>query len=313
MKTLRLFGFWVLAIAVMSSCNKVTYRKTAGGMPYQLYSGKGSKKINAGNIVKCYLSYKVKDSVYFSSFGKLPMYMPVNEVAQPYDISEIWIKLKAGDSVIATQMMDTFIKRNPTGIPPEFKKGDRIVTIIKVLDVFTTDSAQVADEQKEKKNFLATETAFLEKYLAEKNIKTEKTPSGAFIQIINPGTGNLIDSGKYVSENYTGISLSGKKFDSNTDTAFHHVGPYPFTVNAGQMIKGFDEAVMLMKAGGTAKVYIPSLLAYGGNPNPRSGIKPFEHLVFDIEIVDVKDTAPQQKPMKNQAPQIKIDAAQGQK
>lgn len=313
MKTIRLLAFWVSAIAVISSCNKVTYRKTAGGMPYQLYSGKGSKKIYAGNIVKCNLSYKVNDSVYFSSFGKLPMYMPVNQVAQPYDISEIWLKLKVGDSVIATQMMDTFIKRNPTGIPPEFKKGDRIVTIIKVLDVFTTDSAQVADEQKERKNFLAAETVFLEKYLAEKSIKTEKTSSGALVQIINPGTGNLIDSGKYVSVNYTGTLLSGKKFDSNTDTAFHHVGPYPFTVNTGQMIKGFDEAVMLMKPGGTAKVYVPSLLGYGGNPDPRSGIKPFEHLIFDIEVVDVKDAAPQEKPMRTQVPQIKIDTAQGRK
>lgn len=313
MKTIRLLVFLVLSAAVITSCNKVSYKKTAGGMPYQLYKGNGSKKIFPGNIVKCHVTYKVKDSVYFSSFGKLPVYMPVNQIAQPYDISEIWIKLKTGDSVIATQMMDTFIKRNPTGIPPEFKKGDRIVTIIKVLDVFTSDSAQVVDEQNERKNFLAGEISFLEKYLAEKNIKTERTKSGAFIQITKPGTGNLIDSGKYVSVNYTGTLLSGQKFDSNVDTAFHHIGPYSFTVNAGQMIMGFDEAVQMMKLGGSARVYVPSLLGYGGNPNPRSIIKPFDHLAFDIDIVDVKDSAPVEKPLRTQVPQIKIDTAQGKK
>ncbi|MBI5857350.1 MAG: FKBP-type peptidyl-prolyl cis-trans isomerase [Sphingobacteriales bacterium] len=313
MKTIRLFGFFVLAAGFMTSCNKVTYRKTAGGMPYQLYKGNGSKKIFVGNILKCNLIYKIKDSVYFSSFGKLPVYMPVNQVAQPYDISEVLLKLKVGDSVIATQMMDTFIKRNPTGIPPEFKKGDRIVTTIKVLDVFTTDSAQTADEQKERKAFLGTEIAYLAKYLAEKNIRVEKTTSGAFVQVTNPGTGNQIDSGKYVSVNYTGTTLGGKKFDSNVDTAFHHVGPYPFTVSAGQMIKGFDEAVLFLKPGGSARVYIPSLLAYGANPDPQSGIKPFEHLVFDIQVVDVKDSAPVVKSPRNQPAEIKIDTTQQKK
>jgi FKBP-type peptidyl-prolyl cis-trans isomerase len=153
--------------------------------------------------------------------------------------------LKIGDSLVATQMMDTFIRRNPMSIPPEFKKGDRIVTSLKVIGIFTSDSAAKVDEEKENKVFLDSEIEFLTKYLEGKNISAEKTPSGAFVKITNPGSGNLIDSGKYVSVNYTGTTLSGKKFDSNTDTSFHHVGPYPFTVDAQQMIKGFDEAVQL--------------------------------------------------------------------
>lgn len=312
MRTIKNLVLFLLATTLLAGCGKVAYRKTAGGMPYQLYKGKSTQKVFAGNIVKVNLSYKVKDSVYFSSFGKIPVYMPVNPESQPYDISEVMTTLKIGDSIVATQMMDTFIKRNPQSIPPEFKKGDRIITTLKVLGIFTGDSAAKADEEKENKVFLATEIEYLSKYLAGKNIAAEKTPSGAFVQVINPGSGNLIDSGKYVSVNYTGTSLSGKKFDSNTDTAFHHVGPYPFTVNAAQMIKGFDEAVRLMKSGSSAKVYIPSMLAYGARPQPGSGIKPFETLVFDIAIVDVKDKAPE---VKAQMPigKRKIDMPQQQK
>jgi FKBP-type peptidyl-prolyl cis-trans isomerase FkpA len=243
------------------------------------------------------LSYQVKDSVYFSSFGKVPVYMPVNPETQPYDISEIMTKLKIGDSVIATQMMDTFIKRNPMSIPPEFKKGDRIITTLKVLDIFTSDSLAVIDEEKEKKKVLASEIEFLEKYLAGKNIPVQKSSSGIFVQVINPGSGNLADSGKYVSLNYTGTHLDGKKFDSNVDTSFQHVGPISFTVGDGQMIKGFDEGVRFLRVGGSGKAYVPSMLAYGARPRPGSGIKPFEHLVFDLTIVDVKDKAP--------APEIK--------
>lgn len=309
MKTIRQFSLLLFAAAVFASCNKVSYRKTPGGMPYQLFQGAGTKKIYAGNIVKYNVTYKINDSVVFSSFGKLPTYIPVSGEVQPYDISELWLKLKVGDSVITTQMMDTFMKHSPNPLPPQFKKGDRVYTIIKVLDVFTSDSAVNVDEIKERKQFMATETSFWEKYLAEKKIKAEKTPSGAFVQIIKPGTGNLIDSGKYVSVNYTGTLLSGKKFDSNTDSAFHHVKPYPFTVSARQMIQGFDEAVRLMRLGSTARVYVPSMLGYGANPDPRSGIKPFDPLIFDIEIVDVKDSAPVEKTMRP----LKIDTTQHKK
>ena len=295
MRTIKNVLFFLIATSLLAGCGKVTYRKTTGGMPYQLYKGKGSQRISPGNIIKVNLSYKVKDSVYFSSFGTVPLYIPVNPTPQPYDISEVWTILKTGDSLIATQMMDTFIKRNPMNIPPEFKKGDRIVTVIKILDVFASDSASNADKLKTEKEWSLKENELLSKYIASKNINAQKTPSGAYVEIITPGTGELIDSGKYVSVNYTGTLFSGKKFDSNTDTAFHHVGPYSFTVNARQMIQGFDEAMRFMSMGSTAKVYVPSMIAYGGNPNPQSGIPPYSNLIFDIAIVDVKDKAPAEK------------------
>ena len=304
MRTIKNLVLFLIATTLLASCGKVAYRKTPGGMPYQLYKGKGTQNIFARNIVKVNLSYKVKDSLYFSSFGKVPVYMPVNPETQPYDISEIMTKLKIGDSVIATQMMDTFIKRNPS-IPPEFKKGDRIITTLKVLDIFTNDSAAVADEEKEKKKFLASEIEFLEKYLAGKNIPVQKSSSGIFVQVINPGNGNPVDSGKYVSLNYTGTTLDGKKFDSNVDTTFQHVGPISFTVGDGQMIKGFDEGVRFLKAGGSGRAYVPSMLAYGPRPRPGSGIRPFENLVFDLSIVDVKDKAPVTKPVEVPVPKRK--------
>lgn len=313
MCTIKNSLLFLLAITLLASCGKVAYRKTAGGMPYQLYKGKGTQKVLPGNILKVNLSYKVKDSVYLSTFGKIPFYMPVNQEAQPYDISEVMTKLKIGDSIVATQMMDTFIKRDPRSVPPEFKKGDRIITTLKVLGIFTSDSAAAADEEKEKKILLASEIDFLGKYLAGKNIVAEKSSSGIYVQVINPGSGNPVDTGKYVSLNYTGTTLDGKKFDSNIDTSFHHVGPISFTVGSGQMIKGFDDGVRFLKVGGSGRAYVPSMLAYGARPQPGSGIKPFEHLVFDLTIVDVKDKAPEEKPAELSKGKRKIDMPQQQK
>lgn len=293
MKSINAASVFFLAFLVLAGCNSATYKKTPGGMPYQLFESKDTVKINAGDIMKVGFTQKVNDSVYFTNVGTVPFYIPVNNMTNPYDLSEIWTKIKQGDSVVTTQMMDTFIKRNPQGIDPKFKKGDRILTYVKILKVFKKREDATADEEKEKELWKEKEAAELANYLKEKNIQAQKTPSGAYVEIISPGVGNVIDSGKYVTVNYTGTSFSGVRFDSNTDTSFHHATPYPFTVSAvpPEMIQGFDEAVRLMKKGEKAKVYIPSMLAYGPNPQTPK-IKPYENLIFDIEIVDVADKAP---------------------
>lgn len=296
MNTIKNLLLLIFAGAILVSCGKTSYRKTPGGMAYQIFPGKDTQRVYAGNFVKLHLTQKIKDSVYFSSNGSLPVYIPINAASQPYDLSEVWTSLKVGDSMVATQMMDTFIKRSPQNIPPQFKKGDKIITYVKILAVFTSDSAAKADEEKGKDEWLAGEIKTVEKYLADKKITAQKTPSGAFIEIINPGTGNTAVTGNYVTVNYTGTSWSGKRFDSNIDTAFHHAEPYSFVAGVGQMSKGFDEAILFLKKGGTGKIYIPSLLAYGAQPGTPL-IKPYENLMFDIELLDIKDKAPVQPTM----------------
>jgi FKBP-type peptidyl-prolyl cis-trans isomerase len=307
MNKIRNLMLILLAGMVVLSCNKVSNKKTAGGMPYKVFPGKNGKKIYPGNFIKIHITQEIKDSVYFSTEGKLPMYMRVNEVPQMYDISEVWTMVKSGDSIISTQMMDTFIARNPGNVPPEFKKGDRIKTYIKILEVFTTDSAVRADNEKVQEEWKVKEAADMAKYISDNKINAQKTISGAYVVIKNQGDGPAVDSGKYVKVNYTGTNFQGKTFDSNVDTAFHHAEPYGYTANAGEMIKGFDEGVMLLNKGGTARIYVPSMLAYKGQPNSPN-IKPYENLIFDVEVVDVMDKAP--APLQPRG--IKIDPAQQQ-
>lgn len=309
MKSIQSVLLFLIASLLLMACNKGSMKKTKGGMPYKIYSGNGSVKAAQGNFLKINYTQSIKqsgkDSVYFTTRGQIPIYLPVMPPQSTYDVGELWVGLRKGDSIIATQLMDTFIKRNPGNIPPQFRNGDVITTVIHVLDVFTSDSARAADEKLVNESFLKNEVAFLDKYLADKKIQTQKTPSGSFVQVLNPGNGPKIDSGNFVAVNYTGTSFSGKVFDSNTDTMFHHVEPMTFAVGTGQMIKGFDEAMNFLSEGGEAKVYIPSMLAYGARPQSPD-IKPFEHLIFDIKVIKVsKEPA---RPM--QQPQIKVDAPQ---
>lgn len=282
----------ILSVATLfAACDKKSsHRKTPGGMPYQVFEGKGGDTIYKGSYIKIHVTQKVNDSVYFTSTDKLPVYFMVTE-PQPYDISEVWTKVRVGDSIIAVQMMDTFIKRSPQSLPPHFKNGDKITTYAKILGVFVSDSLKMADKMKIEKDFLDNEIVSIEKYLADKKLKGVKTPSGAYVEILNPGTGNNIESGNYVSVNYTGTTFEGVKFDSNTDTSFQHVEPLSFTVGRAEMIQGFDEAMKFLKPGAKARVYIPSMLAYADRPGSAL-IKPYEKLIFEIEVTNVQDQAP---------------------
>jgi FKBP-type peptidyl-prolyl cis-trans isomerase len=110
--------------------------------------------------------------------------------------------------------------------------------------------------------------------------KLTKTPSGIKYQMMTEGTGAAAEKGKSISAHYTGWFTDGKMFDSS-----HLRGqPFSVTVGAGQVIKGWDEGLQLMKEGGKALFVIPPDLAYGKG---RQGIPPDSTLVFVIEVVKV--------------------------
>ncbi|MCU7551478.1 FKBP-type peptidyl-prolyl cis-trans isomerase [Chitinophagaceae bacterium LB-8] len=288
-------------VLLVSSCNSVDFKKTKGGMPYKLFPGKGTKKVEPGTIIKINYSQKLNDSLMFATYDKGPVYIPVNNESQPYDISEIIPTLKEGDSVYAVQMVDTFMVKNPGGLPPQFKKGDKLITTIKVLDVFKSQEEARADETKERQlafknnakiqGQLQKDDKVISDYLSKNNINAQKVGSGTYVQIINQGSGPKIEDGKFVSLMYKGLTLGGKVFDTNMDTTFKHTEPLTMNIGAGRSIPGFEEGLKALSQGTKARLFIPSSLAYG-EASPSPDIKANENLIFDIEVLEVHDNAP---------------------
>lgn len=117
------------------------------------------------------------------------------------------------------------------------------------------------------------------------------TPSGLQIKMEKEGTGATPKDTDIVKVHYTGTLTDGTKFDSSKDRN----EPAEFPVNG--VIPGWTEALKMMKAGGTAKLAIPSKLAYG--PQGRPGIPANSVLLFDVELLEVKaPPAPAAKPKK---------------
>lgn len=295
------------ALAIVAgSCNSVDFQKTKGGMPYKLFEGKkDGQKVQAGNYIKVNLTQKLNDSLLFSTYESMPYYFQVSDQTQPYDVTEVIPTLKEGDSVYAVQAIDTFMARNPGMVPPQFKKGDKIITTLKVLGVYKTPEEYKQAEDKDRAAMVQNEEAAVKNYLAKNNIQAQRVGTGTYVQILQPGQGPKITDGNFVTLMYKGSTFGGKVFDTNMDSSFHHTEPLPMVVGGTGMIKGFDEGLHELSKGAKAKLYIPSMLAYGPQP-PSPDIKPFENLIFEIEVLDVKDKAPAQNNMPQQP---KIDTS----
>jgi len=98
------------------------------------------------------------------------------------------------------------------------------------------------------------------------------------------GSGAAVTAKSTVTVAYTGaVAATGTIFQSSSDN-----GGQPYTAPANGFIKGFQEGLLGMKAGGQRRILIPSADAYGANPPAGSGIPANAALVFDITLMAVK-------------------------
>ncbi len=122
-----------------------------------------------------------------------------------------------------------------------------------------------------------------ETFLA-KNKKKEgviESPTGLQYRIIEEGDGEKPAVQDSVTIHYEGRLIDGTVFDSSYDRG------EPVTLSLAQVIKGWQEAVTMMKTGSKWQVFIPSELAYGQKSQGKI-IGSNSVLIFDIELISIK-------------------------
>ena len=150
-----------------------------------------------------------------------------------------------------------------------------------ILMNFQTEMRQKAMQQKLVQGEAAKKRG--DDFLADNKKKegVKVTASGLQYKVIKSGTGTKSPSASNtVKVAYKGTLIDGTEFDKNDSIEF----------SVGGVIKGWTEALQLMKEGDKWMLYIPGELAYGER-GAGEKIGPFETLVFEVELIKIKDDA----------------------
>ena len=173
--------------------------------------------------------------------------------------------------VYASGIQDALGGKNPSLSQEEMQKT-----------VSELQQRMVAARQKEVKEIsaknLAASMAFLEENKKKEGIMT--LPSGLQYKVLAEGSGKTPKAADNVTVNYKGTLINGAEFDSS----YKRGTPTTFQVN--KVVKGWTEALQLMKEGSKWQLFIPPELGYGDRG--AGPVPPNSALIFEVELISVK-------------------------
>ena len=296
-----LLGLLLLLCVACDNTEKVTER----GLKYKLLK-KGTGKVPQKDDVLVF-NFKMidsNDSVWTDTYKVgMPGAILVQDTStMKYedDMMNLLRTVSVGDSIAVTFTMRDFYAKLVRRARPS--NLDSTMTITYALRVDSITTREIAMKmQKEigerlQKEQIQKDLAAIDQHLAANNIEAQKTDELRYV-IKVPGKGENIKTGQVVKVNYVGTLLDGTCFDTSDKEMAQARGvymegrpyePYQVTIDRSRVIQGWHQALKLLNKGAKATFYIPSSLAYG--PQEKGPIiKANSNLVFDMEIVEVKD------------------------
>ena len=179
--------------------------------------------------------------------------------------------------------LDLDVDQFAAGFKAAFTGGKMLLTEAEVRETLTALSAGLKEKAMAKRKEAGEASVKEGKEFLDANKKKEgivTLPSGLQYKVIKAGTGAVPKATDTVKTHYRGTLINGTEFDSS----YKRNEPAEFPVNG--VIKGWTEALQIMKTGSKWQLYIPSELAYGEN-GAGADIPPNAVLTFDIELLEI--------------------------
>ncbi len=172
------------------------------------------------------------------------------------------------------------------GVKDAMSGGETLLTGEEARETLTALQKELVEKAKERKEQAAEKNKKEgEAYLAE-NRKKEGVvtlPSGLQYKVVKSGDGPSPKETDTVETNYRGTLIDGTEFDSSYKRGQAAVFPVK------GVIRGWIEALQLMKVGGKWQLFVPPELAYGERGTGPIG--PNATLIFDVELLSIKEDA----------------------
>jgi FKBP-type peptidyl-prolyl cis-trans isomerase FkpA len=280
-----------LIVATMAACGRNRVEVSETGLKYQLHDdNEETRKAKVGDIMTIqFLRKNAKDS-FLRDTHKEPAPLKLMLQVPPFkgSFEEGLAMLSKGDSATFFVSADSLFGKSMGQMPPGIAKGSDITFNVKVVEVQNEEEyrkAETAAAAKQK----GVDEKIIADYLAKNGLtgKAQKTEQGTYYVITQPGTGGTPNRGDIVKVDYTGKLLDGKTFDSSVGGQ-----PIELPIGVGQVIPGWDDAILKLKKGEKATLVIPSTLAYGAAGSPPK-IPANSVLLFDVTLIDFRKN-PQQ-------------------
>jgi FKBP-type peptidyl-prolyl cis-trans isomerase len=260
------------------------YKTAESGLKYKIHeSSDTARAAKEADIITIAMKYYIHDSLLFDSKNiQQPIQFPIVKPTFKGDFYEGLAMLHSGDSASFKCNADSiFLKMFRARALPKFVKPNDVVRFeVRLVNVVSPEEFE-AQKQNELSQLRAKGDQTMKDYLVKEGISVQPTATGLYFIETVKGKGEMAKAGQKVSVHYTGTFTDGTKFDSS----FDRNKPIEFMLGQGQVIKGWDEGIMMMNKGAKAKLIIPASLGYG--ERGAGSIPPFTPLVFEVELVDI--------------------------
>jgi peptidylprolyl isomerase len=226
-------------------------KKTPSGLEYVILEEGGGAKVEKGKRVKMHYHASAGGQDLGSTFDKdEPQSVLIGSGQLFPGWEEAALMLKEGGKGV-------FVIPKELG-PPNANFSGKLVMRLQVVKVETFEPF---------------------KPYAYDKAAAKKTASGLQYVIIEEGKGALPQKGEQIKVHYHGMLEDGKVFDSSFDRG----DPIKISLGVGQVIKGWDEGLALLKKGTKAVLIIPAEIGYGAQGMPPA-IPPNATLIFHVHL-----------------------------
>ncbi len=295
----------VLQCFLFMACGS-NVKETPNGLKFRIVKrGDGILPKKDDAVLFNYKLIDSNDSVWRDTYLRgLPMVERVRDTSKLHNekkLKQMLRMVSRGDSIIVDFSVSGYYKDvESKPIPSHIDTTLRLTYHVKIDTIMTLEAYRYWLTDKLAKRMEAKiqkDAIIIDEFLVSKHITAEKTNEGVRYVIVKEVSSVRAQSKQLAVVNYAGYLLNGKCFVSNVKSVAQQNGlfkpdgvyePLKVIIDESLVIAGWHSSLKVLGKGDKGIFYIPSPLAYGDQE--AGDIKENSILVFDIEVLDVRDT-----------------------
>jgi FKBP-type peptidyl-prolyl cis-trans isomerase FkpA len=277
---------YAVALFLIAGCGNKGYEEVVPGLKMKkLVAGTERGMQNGTDYFYMRAHVLDENDKVFESPTFDPNFFYLSQLKGPsysYDFIQALPGLKKGDSLSFESKADSLFLFYYGMEAPADIKGKNIHLHVKMLNVMDEDEYFEKRETAKKES---KDNAYIEfdKYLREHNITEDPVGRGTIKVTTVAGSGTDAFYGDVVSIHMVQKTFSGIEIENSRATG----GPFEYEIGSDQGLQGLDEALVKMKKGEKAMVYLPYFLAFGESGIPPK-IPPYANIMMEIELLDIR-------------------------